>query len=156
MSYCIITSYVAKQHAELAQLVELYVEALNTPGGVPAVGSTWQRVLETTYTSGLDKALSCYKAFMTKNAHTLPMKNEKLLSHHSDAINESLQCFQEAASLDSESKLYQTYLDKLMVIWHHVHISILVYTYAWYTLYNYIIHYTLYITYIVHGCLYNY
>ena len=79
------------------------------------VGSTWQRVLEATYTDGMEKAIVSYKDMMGKEMKSLPMENEQLLEHHRRAVDESLKSFQHAAALDSESDLYQNYLDKLMV-----------------------------------------
>ena len=96
-------------------MVELYVEALNSPGGIPVIGSTWQRVLEATYTDGMENALNSYKEIMTKTIQQLPMESRVLLQHHRKAIDESMKKFNKAVSLDSESELYQTYLDKLMV-----------------------------------------
>ena len=100
---------------EIALLAELYVKALNSPEGVPVVGSTWQRVLEATYTDGMEKAIVSYKDMMGKEMYSLPMENEQLLEHHERAVDESLKSFQRAGELDSQSDLYGIYLDKLMV-----------------------------------------
>lgn len=103
---------------EIAQLAQLYVEALNSPEGVPVVGSTWQRVLEATYRDGMEKAVVSYRDMMGKEMKSLPMENEQLLDHHQRAVDESLKSFQRAAALDSESEQYQNYLEKLMVSDH--------------------------------------
>lgn len=102
-------------HTELAHLVELYVAALNEPGGVPVVGSTWQRVLEATYTDGMEKAVVCYKKRMDEKMKRMPMTNDDLFAHHQGAVKKCLESFQQAVTLDSESQLYQKYLDELMV-----------------------------------------
>ena len=98
-------------------MVELYVEALNSPGGIPVVGSTWLRVLEATYTEGVKQAVKYYKKIMEEVTSKLPLKSEQLFDHHREGVKKSLQVFREATELDSESEsnLYQTYLDKLMV-----------------------------------------
>ena len=96
-------------------MVQLYVDALNSPGGIPVIGSTWQRVLEATYTDGMERAIKIYSEVMERAAQSLPMEDEKLLMNHRKGIEESMKTFNQAASLDSESELYQTYLDKLMV-----------------------------------------
>jgi len=96
-------------------MVELFVEALNSPGGIPVIGSTWQRVLEATYTDGTGSALSTYKEMMVKVSKQLPMESDQLLLKHRKAVDESISTFNKAVSLDSESELYQVYLDKLMV-----------------------------------------
>ena len=96
-------------------MVQLYVDALNSPGGIPVIGSTWQRVLEATYTDAVDCAVKVYGDLMERATKTLPMEDEKLLANHGKGVEESMKRFNQAASLDSESELYQTYLDKLMV-----------------------------------------
>ena len=103
--------------SELSHMVQLYVEALNLPGGVPVVGSTWQRVLEATYTDGVEQAVKCYKKAMEGVGPKLPMRTDQLFDYHRKGVDKSLKVFKEATTLDSESEsdLYSTYLDKLMV-----------------------------------------
>lgn len=96
-------------------MTQLFVDALNSPDGIPVIGSIWQRVLEATYISGVDKAWKGYKDIMEETAQKLPMNSEELLINHRKGIEESMQRFNQAASLDCESELYRTYLDKLMV-----------------------------------------
>lgn len=76
-------------HAELAHMVELYVNTLNSPGGIPVIGSTWQRVLEATYAEGMDSAISIYTDIMEEAAQLLPMESEDLLNKHSKGIEEA-------------------------------------------------------------------
>ena len=97
-------------------MVQLYVDALNSPGGIPVIGSTWQRVLEATYTHGLESAVKIYKEVMEKAAKSLPIESEQLMGHHRKGVEEMMEKFKEAASLDSERAVYEAYLDKLMVI----------------------------------------
>lgn len=96
-------------------MIELYVSALNSPGGIPVIGSTWQRVLEATYTHGMEKALIVYKQVMTGVDQLLPMDTEQLLTKHREGIEKAIKEFDQAVSLDSESEVYETYLDKFMV-----------------------------------------
>ncbi len=96
-------------------MVELYVEALNSPGGIPVIGSTWQRVLEATYTKGMEEALQIYREIMTTIIQKLPMENDQLLKRHRNAVTKAMEKFNKAVSLDSESELYQSFLEKLMV-----------------------------------------
>ena len=97
-------------------MVKLYVEALNSPNGIPAIGSTWQRVLEATYTNGLEEALKSYQAAMDAAiTGKLPMGNQDLLNIHRRAVRKSLEMLKHTTSVDCERKLFQEYLDKLMV-----------------------------------------
>lgn len=105
---------------DIARLAQLYVEALNSPEGVPVVGSIWQRVLGASYPDAVEKAVMSYKDMMGKAI--LPMENEQLLEHHQRAVDESLKSFHVTAALDSEIELYQNYLGKLMVsiaVWEY-------------------------------------
>ena len=79
------------------------------------IGSTWQRVLEATYTDGVENAIKVYSDVMERTTQTLPMEYEKLLINHRRGVDKSMKTFNQAALLDSESELYQAYLDKLMV-----------------------------------------
>ena len=97
-------------------MTQLFVDALNSPDGIPVIGSVWQRVLEATYISGVENALKGYREIMEEMAQQLPINSEKLLITHRKGIEESMQRFNQAASLDCERELYRTYLDKLMVI----------------------------------------
>lgn len=96
-------------------MIELYVDALNSPGGVPIIGSTWQRVLEATYTDGMESAIKIYGKVMERAIQSIPMEDKRLLTNHRKGVEESMKRFNQAASLDSESELYQSYLNKLMV-----------------------------------------
>ena len=97
-------------------MVELYVDALNSPGGIPMIGSTWQRVLEATYTHGLESAVKIYKEVMEEATKSLPIESEQLMGHHREGVEEMMKKFKEAASLDSDRAVYEPYLNKLMVI----------------------------------------
>jgi hypothetical protein len=102
-------------YAEFALMIKLYVKALNSPGGIPAVGSTWQLVLEATYTDATKKALTVYNDIMTACIQHLPMNNIDLMAMHERGVEESVKRFSKAVSLDSESELYRNHLQKLMV-----------------------------------------
>ena len=101
---------------ELAKMVELYIEALNSPGGVPVVGSTWQRVLEATYESAVEEAVKCYQGIMDCTMKWAPMEESELLEEHEKAFAKSRETFRQATSLDAESTLYESYLKKLKVM----------------------------------------
>ena len=91
-------------------MVQLYVDALNSPDGIPVIGSTWQCVLEATYTDGMENAAKIYSEIIVH----LPMADEYLLKCHRKGVKEAMKRFNQAASLDSENELYQTYLNELM------------------------------------------
>ena len=97
-------------------MVQLYIDALNVPGGVPVVGSTWQRVLEATYETAVEEAVKVYQGFMDDTIVRAPMEEKELLEQHSQALTKSIETFQQAASLDADSTLNESYLNKLVVM----------------------------------------
>ena len=99
---------------ELATMVELYIDALNSDG-VPVVGSTWQRVLEATYESAVGEAVKHYQSIMDGIMLRAPMEEKELLEQHSQALAKSIERFKQATSLDAENTHYESYLNKLMV-----------------------------------------
>ena len=103
--------------AELGQMTKLFVEALNSPGGVPALGSTWDRVLEVTYESALKGALQCYKEKMS--SFRLPNEDTALLKHHGQAWSVALSKFQETLALDTDEACYHKYQGQLKVHAQH-------------------------------------
>ena len=106
-------------------MVQLYVDALNSPDGIPVIGSTWRCVLEATYTNGMENAAKIYSEIMTNIVH-LPMEDEYLLKCHRKGVEEAMKRFNQAASLDSENELYQTYLNE-RTYGNSIAISIVIY-----------------------------
>ena len=99
---------------ELATMVQLYIDALNSDG-IPVVGSTWQRVLEATYESAVGEAVQNYQSIMDRTMLRAPMEEKELLEQHSQALAKSIERFQQATSLDAENTHYESYLNKLTV-----------------------------------------
>lgn len=99
--------------AELGEMIKLFVEALNSPGGVPAIGSTWDRVLEVTYESAMKGAMQCYAEKM--NSLYMPLESADLLKHHGQAWEKALCKFREALKMDTDEACYEKYLRQLQV-----------------------------------------
>lgn len=104
-------------HAELGQMTQLFVEALNSPGGVPVLGSTWDRVLETTYGSAMKGALQCYEGSMS--SFRMPGEHEALLKCHRQAWDVALCKFSETLALDTDQTCFGKYLKQLKVPAQH-------------------------------------
>ena len=58
--------------SELAEMLVQYVAALNMPGGVPEVDSTWELVLKSTYDRAIANALAVYEEQMQVEIQQLP------------------------------------------------------------------------------------
>ena len=103
--------------AELGEMAKLFVDALNSPGGVLALGSTWDRVLEVTYESAMKGAVQCYEEKMS--SFHMPCERTALLRHHGQAWDKALSKFQEALALDTDEACYDKYLRQLKVTAQH-------------------------------------
>lgn len=98
-------------------MVREYVEALNSPTGIPEVGSTWDRVVKTTYETGLSKALAHYQQSM--QTLVLPVELNDLLGTHSNAYSTALDQFERDTQLDSDQSLHTQYFTSLQVCMSH-------------------------------------
>ena len=97
-------------------MVQLYIDALNSPGGIPVVGSTWERVLEATYETAVEEAVKTYQGIMDGTIARAPMEEKELLEQHDRALAKSIEKFHLAASLDADKSLNEKYLNKLVVM----------------------------------------
>ena len=111
--YKLQSMYVHVICAELGEMTKLFVEALNSPGGVPAIGSTWDRVLEVTYESAMKGAMQCYAEKMSSLC--MPLESTDLLKHHGQAWDKALCKFREAINMDTAKACYEKYLRQLQV-----------------------------------------
>ena len=79
------------QSAGLAALVQLYVEAINTPGVIPNVQTAWDTFVVTKCSEALQTALNVYDSVM-KSALSgqLPCDNDKIRQHHDVALEKGV------------------------------------------------------------------
>ena len=54
-------------------MLQQYVDALNSPSGVPEVGTAWDHVVQTTYMEVTEKALKAYDDKMAESESKMPM-----------------------------------------------------------------------------------
>ncbi|XP_022804568.1 guanylate-binding protein 6-like isoform X2 [Stylophora pistillata] len=74
----------------LAALVELYVQAINTPGMVPNVQNAWDQFLETKCSDAMKYALDAYEATMALQLKDkLPCDNDRLRNNHAMVLENS-------------------------------------------------------------------
>ena len=85
---------------ELAGMLQMYVDALNSPEGIPEVGSAWDQVMKNTYQIAKAKATELYKS--TMSVLTFPMEDAELKSIHSEAAGKAVECFQQLTRLDTD------------------------------------------------------
>lgn len=91
----------------------MYVDALNSPNGIPNVGSAWDQVMESTYATATSKALDLYKSKMTELV--FPIEEDDLQMKHRVSLEESVQLFNQLTQLDSNGNAYEKHLGKLTV-----------------------------------------
>ena len=99
--------------AELAEMLVQYVAALNMPGGVPEVDSTWELVLKSTYDRAIANALAVYEEQMQVEIQQLPLEVDDLMVAHSKANSSALELFE--SEVDCKHSPHDKYLAKLQV-----------------------------------------
>ena len=97
---------------ELAGMLQMYVDALNSPEGIPEVGSTWDQVMKNTYQIATTKPTELYKSKMS--VLTFPMEDDDLRRIHSEATKEAVECFQQLTRIDTDG-VFKEYLTHLQV-----------------------------------------
>ena len=91
----------------------MYVDALNSPNGIPKVGSAWDQVMANTYQTAIKAALEMYDSRMSNLV--LPMEEEQLKFQHRSAFEESIKKFETLTKLDSDGNAFEKYYGQLMV-----------------------------------------
>lgn len=75
----------------LAALVQLYVEAINTPGVIPNVQTAWDTFVVTKCSEALQTALNVYDSVMKSGlSGQLPCDNDKIRQHHDVALEKGV------------------------------------------------------------------
>lgn len=98
---------------EFSGILQTYVDALNSPSGIPNVGTAWDMVMETTYTTAANKALDLYKSKMILPDQ--PLNEDEMLEKHFSALKESIGVFNELTHLDCDGDSHEKHLEKLTV-----------------------------------------
>ena len=94
-------------------MLQIYVDALNSPEGIPEVASAWDQVMKNTYQIATTKATELYKSKMS--LLTFPMEDAELKSIHSEAAREATECFHKLTRLDSDDGAFEEHLLQLSV-----------------------------------------
>ena len=79
--------------AALAALVDIYVEALNTPGAVPCVEKAWEVFIHSKCSEATGAALKKYEEMMALVKQNLPCTNDEVHQFHRAAWDECLNVF---------------------------------------------------------------
>ncbi|KAJ7380878.1 hypothetical protein OS493_004461 [Desmophyllum pertusum] len=97
----------------LAALVQLYVQAINTPGVIPNVQSAWDTFVETKCSDAMRDALDAYEVAMTSQLKDeLPCDNDQLRGSHGIALENSEGYFM-AETAGISTNTIEMYLKKL-------------------------------------------
>ncbi|XP_020604337.1 guanylate-binding protein 2-like [Orbicella faveolata] len=98
----------------LAALVSDYVAALNTPGAVPNVQSTWETYIQTKCSKVKAAAIKLYEGTMTSQLDgALPCDSEEIRRVHEMAMEESMREF-ETGTVQISAASCKNYLEELM------------------------------------------
>ncbi|XP_078366399.1 guanylate-binding protein 6-like isoform X2 [Oculina patagonica] len=97
----------------LATLVQLYVQAINTPGIIPNVQNAWDTFVETKCSAAITDALDAYDVTMASQLKSkLPCENDQLRISHGMALESSEGHFM-AETAGISTKTTEKYLKKL-------------------------------------------
>ena len=97
------------------KMLHQYVDVLNSPSGVPEVGTTWDHVVQTTYIEVTGKALKAYDDKMVKSESKMPMELKSLLDTHNEAKSLAIREFSAASLIDTETANYERHLNEMLV-----------------------------------------
>lgn len=100
-------------HAELALMLQDYINAINTPGVVPEIGSIYEIALRNTCDKAMNDAKMLYISQM--NEQILPVESIELIAAHNAAFRIAVDSFEEATLLESRQTVYKEYHTKLQV-----------------------------------------
>lgn len=101
--------------AGLAALVQLYVEAINTPGVIPNVQSAWETFVVTKCSEASQAALNIYDTTMTSElSGQLPCDNDKIRQIHENALAKGVSQM-EGETFGISAITYEKYLRELTV-----------------------------------------
>ena len=96
-------------------MVQLYVQAINSPGGIPNVQNAWETFVQMKCSEAIKGALENYENVMTSRLKDkLPCDNDELSKVHGTAFETSEAYFMaETAGISTSTT--ETYLNKLKV-----------------------------------------
>lgn len=99
----------------LAVLVQLYVQAINTPGMVPNVQNAWDQFVEVKCSDAMKDALNAYDTTMSLQLKDkLPCDNDRLRNGHGMALEDSEAHFM-ADTAGISTNTIETFLKNLKV-----------------------------------------
>lgn len=99
----------------MAALVQLYVEAINTPGVIPNVQTAWETFVVTKCSEAANAALKAYDVTMTSRlAGHLPCDNEEIRKSHEAALEQGIAQL-EAETFGISAVTTEKYLRELTV-----------------------------------------
>ena len=98
---------------EFTGILQMYVDALNSPNGIPKVGSAWDQVMANTYQTAIKAALEMYDSRMSNLV--LPMEENELIVQHRSAFEESVQKFKVLTELDYDGNAFEKHYGQLKV-----------------------------------------
>ena len=67
-------------------MVELYTKAINTPGAIPNVQTSWDFFVQTKCSDAIKAAMERYNYYMMKLSRRLPLDSDKIRKRHNAAF----------------------------------------------------------------------
>ena len=111
--HCIYSSYC--RFPGLAALVQLYVEALNSPGVIPNIQNAWETFVERKCYEAIRGAVNKYEDVMKSNLkNQRPCGNDELRKFHGTALEKGEGYFM-TETVGISTSTTENYLNKLKV-----------------------------------------
>ena len=99
----------------LAALVQLYVEAINSPGVIPNIQNAWEAFVERKCSKAITEAVKKYEEVMESNLkEERPCDNDELHKFHGTALKKSEGYFM-TEMVGISTRTTEKYLNKLKV-----------------------------------------
>ena len=98
---------------EFTGILQMYVNALNSPEGIPKVGSAWEQVMKNTYQTATNRAIEEYKSNMA--TLKFPIEDSIVQMRHRVSYENAVKLFKQLTKLDSDDNVYQQRLEELSV-----------------------------------------
>ena len=96
-------------------MVELYVQAINTPGVIPNVQSAWDTFVTDKCSEATHEAMNVYSAVvLSKLSNQLPCDSEDIRKCHETALDQAIGQLQ-AETIGISSITTERYLNELVV-----------------------------------------
>ena len=100
---------------QLADLLESYIQALNTKGYIPDWQSAWELTVKIAYERAGKKAFEVYEKCLTPLTPMFPCEEDKIIKEHEHGLKEAIDIFRKETLMDSDVEHFGANLKEFML-----------------------------------------